>query len=95
MEKYYIAEYQLMDSQSAMLMDAEEIMYDAENEEEYETLRALEDEDWMNRTADIVCIRTKEKVEHTLQQLQNDGFTLCYPYYDDDYVYFQKRIVIQ
>ncbi len=87
-----------MDSQSAILMYTEEIIiYNGENEEEYETLRALEDEAWKNRTADIICIRTKCGMNDTeTRELKNDGYVSCSPYYDSDgYLYFQKRIVIQ
>ena len=97
MEKYYIAEYQLMDSQSAILMYTEEIIiYNGENEEEYETLRALEHEDWMQRKADIVCIRSQCSMNGTeIRELQNDGYSPCEPYNDDlGYCYFEKRIAI-
>ena|SRR2546427_6561790 len=96
-EKHYFMEHQFMDSQSEMLMDTEEIIVgNIDTGEEYESLRVLEEESWMSRIADIVCIRTKYSMHGTeTRELQNDGYTLCDPYYDDDYLYFQKRIAIQ
>jgi hypothetical protein len=59
----------------------------------------------MARKAEIDSIRIKcnmhitetaEEYIQYVQELQNDGYVPCEPYYDDcGYAYFQKRIDIQ
>ena len=98
MNNHYFTDQILGDSQPNTLMDAKEltIRY-AVHAEEYEILSALEYELWMTRQAEIVCIRTTCVMHDTvIQELQNDGYVPCEPYYDDcGYVYFEKRLETQ
>lgn len=105
MDKYDLTDASLHDSLPNTLMDTEGLaICHAVNEEEYETLRAREHESWMARKAEIICIRIKCNIHSTetpescmqhIQELQNDDYALCEPYYDDGgYVYFERRIVL-
>ena len=98
MNNHYFTDQILSGSQPHTLMDTEEltIRY-AAHAEEYETLCALEHKSWTQRKAEIICIRAICAMHDTvIQELQNDGYVLCEPYYDDGgYVYFEKRLETQ